>query len=83
MDLSWMYDPDNILDIKKKQAQEDWLDSHTLEEIATIIDDKITDIKMRYIDVFQVRIIRKVRKIRKLFDYIRKIYVCKGRNVSI
>lgn len=50
MDLSWLYDDDNILDVKKKQAQEDWLDSHSLEDIATIIDDKITDIKMKYID---------------------------------
>ena len=50
MDLSWLYDVDNILDAKKKQAQEDWLDSTTLEDIAAIIDDKITTIKMKYID---------------------------------
>ena len=50
MNLSWLYDINNILDIKKKQAQEDWLDSTSLEEIADIIDDKITDIKMKYID---------------------------------
>ena len=50
MDLSWLYDINNILDAKKKQAQEDWLDSTSLEEIADIIDDKITDIKMKYID---------------------------------
>ena len=50
MDLSWLYDINNILDAKKKQAQEDWLDNTSLEEIADIIDDKITDIKMKYID---------------------------------
>ena len=50
MDLSWLYDVDNILDAKKKQAQEDWFDSTTLEDIAAIIDDKITTIKMKYID---------------------------------
>ena len=52
MDLSWLYDVDNILDVKKKQAQEDWLDNHTLDEIATIIDDKITDIK-KMIEAFE------------------------------
>lgn len=50
MNLSWLYDPDNILDIKKKQAQEDYLDSLTLEEIAQTIDDKILAIKSKYID---------------------------------
>lgn len=50
MNLSWLYDTDNILDVKKKQAQEDWLDNTSLDEIASIIDDKITTIKMKYID---------------------------------
>ena len=50
MDLSWLYDINNILDAKKKQAQEDWLDSTSLEEIADIINDKITEIKMKYVD---------------------------------
>ncbi len=27
MDLKWLYDIDNILDTKKKQVQEEWLDS--------------------------------------------------------
>lgn len=50
MDLSWLYDIDNILDVKKKQAQEDWLDNTSIEEIAEIIDKKITDIKLKYVD---------------------------------
>ena len=48
LDLSWLYDVDNILDAKKKQAQEDWLDNHSIESIADIIDKKITDIKIKY-----------------------------------
>ena len=48
MDLTWLYDPDNILDVKKKQAQEDWLDNTSLDEIAESIDKKITDIKLKY-----------------------------------
>ena len=50
MDLSWLYDPDNILNIKKKQAQEDWLDNTSLEEIAEIIDKKLFDIRVKYVD---------------------------------
>lgn len=48
MDISWLYDINNILDQKKKQAQEDWLDSTPIEKIADEIDNKIEQIKLRY-----------------------------------
>ena len=50
MDLSWIYDINNVLDAKKKQAQEDWLDNTSLEDIAELIDKKITDIRLKYVD---------------------------------
>lgn len=50
MDLSWLYDINNIFDQKKKQTQEDWLDSHTEEDIANLINDKIEDVKLKYVD---------------------------------
>lgn len=50
MDLSWLYDINNILDAKKKQAQEDWLDNSSLDSIADLIDKKITEIRMKYVD---------------------------------
>ena len=50
MDLSWLYDPDNIFDSKKKQEQEEWLDNSSLVDIANLIDDKITEIKAQCID---------------------------------
>lgn len=50
VDLSWIYDIDNILDAKKKQYQEDWLDNTSLEEIAETIDRKITEVKIKYVD---------------------------------
>ena len=34
LNLSWLYDPDNIFDQKKKQQQEDWLDNTPIEKIA-------------------------------------------------
>lgn len=50
MDLSWFYDVDNIFDSKKKQAQEDALDNMSLVEIADMIDKKIVDIKLTYVN---------------------------------
>ena len=50
MDLSWLYDVNNIFDVKKKQEQEEWLDTHSLEEIANVIDDKIIEVKAQCID---------------------------------
>lgn len=50
MDLRWLYDIDNIFDVKKKQAQEEWLDNTNIETIADIIDKKISDIRLTYVD---------------------------------
>jgi replicative DNA helicase len=50
MDLSWLYDPDNILDVKKKEAQETWFDNTPIDEIANTINDKIDEIKAKYVD---------------------------------
>ena len=50
MNLSWLYDPDNILDIKKKEAQETWFDNTPINEIANVINDKIDEIKAKYVD---------------------------------
>lgn len=50
MDLSWLYDKDNILNVKKKEAQDEWLDNTSLEEIANIIDKKIIDVRLQFVD---------------------------------
>ena len=50
VDVSDIYDPDNILDTKKKQAQEDNLDNSTLDQIADRVDAKIESIRMKYVD---------------------------------
>lgn len=50
INVSDIYDPDNILDIKKKQAQEDFLDNSSLQKIADIIDEKIDAIRLKYVD---------------------------------
>lgn len=49
-DCSWLYDINNIFDQKKKQAQEDWLDNTPIEDIADLIDKKILDVRLKYVD---------------------------------
>ena len=50
MDLKWLYDVDNVIDLKKKQKQEEWLDNHSLAEIADAIDLKISTIRLKYVE---------------------------------
>ena len=50
IDVSFIYDPDNILDVKKKQLQEDYLDNASLEDLARKVDDKIDAIRSEYVN---------------------------------
>lgn len=50
VDVTPLYDPDNILDKDKKQKQEMWLDETSLQGIADEIDKRIEEIKIRYVD---------------------------------
>ena len=50
VDVSDIYHPDNILDTKRKQLQEEQLDNSTLIDIANKIDNKIEIIKYQYIE---------------------------------
>ena len=50
IDVKFIYDPDNILDVKKRQIQEDQLDTSSLGDIANKIDGMIEEIKMTYVD---------------------------------
>lgn len=50
LDVTDIYDVDNIFDVKKKQKQTEWLDNHTEEEIAQKIDDKVAAITNEYLD---------------------------------
>ena len=72
MDLKWLYDPDNILDAKRKQAQEDWLDNNSLEEIADRIDKKITDIRLKYVDGTDEEYVQAGDRIDELIERLQK-----------
>jgi replicative DNA helicase len=49
IDVSDIYDPDNILDTKRKQLQEENLDNSSLLDLANKIDAKIENIKSQYL----------------------------------
>lgn len=50
IDVTEIYDPDNIIDIKKRQQQEDYLDNTSLDGLAQVIQDRIDEIKADYVD---------------------------------
>jgi replicative DNA helicase len=49
-DPSKIYDPDNAIDLKKRQRQEDWVDNHSLVDIVNVIDTDIDSIRKEYIE---------------------------------
>lgn len=72
MDLSWFYDTDNILDIKKKQLQEDRLDNTSLVELAELIDKKIEDVKLTYVNNCDSELIQSGKGAELLIDKLKK-----------
>lgn len=50
LDVSWIYDPDNILDLEKKQEQSKLLDNTPIEEIADMIDNRVLHIREYLVD---------------------------------
>lgn len=50
MDVSFLYDPSEIINTKKRQEQEEWLDSTPIAEIARAIDNKIDEIRTQFVD---------------------------------
>jgi len=50
IDVRFIYDPDNILDTKKRQEQEDLLDNTDLAQLAQKVLDEIEEVKSKYVD---------------------------------
>lgn len=50
INCNWLYDPDNILDPTKKEQQEEYFDSLSLEEISNLVNNKVLDVKDCYVD---------------------------------
>ena len=45
-----IYDPDNIVDLKLRQQKEDFIDNTSLEGLAQLIQNKLDEIKATYVD---------------------------------
>lgn len=50
VDVKWLYDPDNILDSKKVELQNAWLDNTDINDIADKVDYKILKVREKYIN---------------------------------
>lgn len=50
IDVSYLYDPDEILDVKKRQTQEDYLDNSSLVELYNKINERIDIIRENYVE---------------------------------
>ena len=50
VDVSFLYDPDNILDTKKKEIQEEWLDNTSLAAIAQKVTERLEDVVSIYVN---------------------------------
>lgn len=49
VDVSWLYDV-GVVDTKKRQQQEDWLDATSLVDIADKIDSRISEIRNKFVE---------------------------------
>ena len=72
VDVTDIYDPDNILDIKKKQLQEDALDNMSILNIAEKIERKVESIKFNYASVANVNSYQAGDDIFELLDDLKK-----------
>lgn len=50
VDMTWLYDPDNLIDRDKKEKQENYLNQISLNELADIVDNKILNVRDVYVD---------------------------------
>ena len=50
VDMTWLYDPDNLTDIQKKEKQENYLNQLELNELADIVDNKVLTVRDIYVD---------------------------------
>ena len=68
VDYSWLYDPDNVLDMRKKEQQEEYLDSLSLSQIADLIDNRIDSVRDMYVDNIDISMANLADGVDELFD---------------
>ena len=72
IDVSFLYDPDNILDTKKKQIQEEWLDNTGLAEIANKLVERVDSIVATHVNHTFGEVYRPTEGIEELRERLRE-----------
>lgn len=72
IDVSDIYDPDNIFDVKKKQLQEEYLDNTPIERIADKVEEKIDLIRAQYVNDTFGEIVQAADDIDSLFERLKE-----------
>ena len=72
VDVSFIYDDDNIFDLKKKEKQEELLDNYSLFQIADLVDDKIMEVRNKYAEGVEENTYQAGEGIFDLIDNLKK-----------
>ena len=67
VDISWLCDP-NLLNVQKKQEQENWLDNTSIIEISADIDKHLEGIKSEYLNSLSKTSIHASDQLQELLD---------------
>lgn len=68
VDYSWLYDPDNVLDMRRKERQEEYLDSLSLSQIADLIDNRVESVRDVCVDNIDVSMANLADGVDDLFE---------------
>lgn len=72
MDLSWLYDVDNITDLRKKEKQEDRFNKLSIYELGQLINGKIEKVKNKFLSDVQSSVIMAGEGIDDTLDMLRQ-----------
>lgn len=72
IDVTDIYDPDNIFDAKKKQLQEEYIDNTPIEKIADKVEAKIEAIRAQYVNDTFGEVMQAAEDIDTLFERLQE-----------
>lgn len=72
IDVSDIYDANNIFDIKKRQAQETFLDNSSIQDIVELVNKKVDDVYLKYASKIETQSIQAAEGIEDLIESLKK-----------
>ena len=72
IDVSDIYDADNAFDIKKRQAQEVWLDNASINDIVNAVNSKIDKAYLKYASKIESKMIQAGEGLDELIDNLKE-----------